>query len=140
VGSASLAALDPSAPFTSLLPGLFEGWRARRQPTVARLVEAISAALLAEAPRPLLGASKKASERELWWAVHETRDVLDFPRLMAAARGGSQQQVRAQVEALAEWQHPAFAAGLLSLLEGVFERRMRARLSGMKAALEAALG
>lgn len=99
------------------LLSLLETWREHRQPEVADLAEAIIAALLAKDPLPPIGATKKAADRMTWREIAAQRDPLDFPRLMAAARGGSQLDVKLQVQYLSEWNHPGLARGLLELLE-----------------------
>lgn len=101
----------------STLVSLLQTWREHRQPDIADLAEAVTAALLAADPRPALGASKRAADRSTWRAIAALQDPLDFPRLMAAARGGAQIDVNNQVQYLRAWQHPSFARGLLALLE-----------------------
>lgn len=113
----NLAALAPDAPLAALLPALLAVWRARRTPEIGDLAEAVTTALLLESPRPALGASRKAAERQAWREVEAARDPLDFPRLVAAARGGAQDEVKAQVLALLTWDHPGMARGLLAILE-----------------------
>lgn len=112
-----LADLDPSAPLAAVLPSLLDAWRARRAPEIADVAEAVTAALLLESPRPALGASRKKADREAWRDVESSRDPLDSPRLIAAARGGTQDEVKAQVEALLTRDHPGLARGLLAILE-----------------------
>jgi uncharacterized protein (TIGR02996 family) len=109
--------VQPDVPFDALLPDLVAAWRAHRQPEVADLVEGVTATLLADAPRPALPATKRAADLAAWRELEARRDPLDFPRLMAAARGGSQEDVARQVTALRAWDHPGLAAGLLALLE-----------------------
>jgi uncharacterized protein (TIGR02996 family) len=113
----SLAEVDAEAPLRELLPRLVAVWRGRRVPSLGDLVEGVTAALLAEAPRPALGGSRKGADVAAWREVEEAHDLLDFPRLMAAARCGAQGDVARQVKALAAWEHPAMAGGLLALLE-----------------------
>jgi uncharacterized protein (TIGR02996 family) len=126
-------------PFDALLPELVAAWQADRQPEVADLVDGLTRSLLAASPRPALPASKRAADLAAWREVEARRDLLDFPRLMAAARGGSQEDVARQVTALRAWDHPGLAAGLLTLLEkppnaGIKSRPM---LEVVHAALEA---
>lgn len=100
-----------------ILASLLETWRQHRQPEVADLAEAMTMALLAEAPRSAIGATKKAGDRSLWREVANLQDPLDFPRLMQSARGGTQVDVKLQVQYLSAWNHPSMARGLLELLE-----------------------
>jgi uncharacterized protein (TIGR02996 family) len=99
------------------LLSLLETWREHRQPEVADLAEGIIAALLAKDPRPPIGATKKAADRSAWREIAAQRDPLDFPRLVSSARGGSQIDVKLQVQYLSGWNHPGLARGLLELLE-----------------------
>jgi len=100
-----------------ILASLLETWRQHRQPEVGNLIEAVSATLLAKEPRPAIGATKKAGDRSLWRDVASQQDPLDFPRLVQSARGGSQVDVKLQVQYLSAWNHPSMAKGLLELLE-----------------------
>lgn len=99
------------------LTSLLQTWRDKRQPDIAHLAEALTNSLLAGNPRAALGASKKTADRAAWRAVESQYDPLDFPRLTAAARGGSQNDVHEQVQRLRAWNHPSFAQGLLTLLK-----------------------
>lgn len=92
-------------------------WQHRRHPRLADAVDAASRTLLQAAPRPALRVSKRKADLEAWAALERQRDLLDFPRLAAALDGGQQADVQRQVEALAQWEDPRFAAALLALLE-----------------------
>lgn len=99
------------------LASLLETWREHRQPEIADLAEAVITALLVRHPRPTIGATKKSADRTLWREVAAQRDPLDFPRLIASARGGAQVDVKLQVQFLSSWDHPGMGRGLLALLE-----------------------
>ncbi len=99
------------------LASLLETWREHRQPEIADLAEAVINSLLAGHPRPDIGATKKSADRALWREVAAQRDPLDFPRLIASARGGTQVDVKLQVQFLSGWDHPGMGRGLLALLE-----------------------
>lgn len=99
------------------LASLLETWREHRQPEIADLAEAVINSLLARHPRPTIGATKKSADRTLWREVAAQRDPLDFPRLIASARGGAQIDVKLQVQFLSGWDHPGMGRGLLALLE-----------------------
>jgi uncharacterized protein (TIGR02996 family) len=114
-------------------------WARTREPRLADLVDVLSARALADAPRPALTASRKRADLEAWKKTEARGDALDFPALVAAARGGSQDDVLRQVRALAAWNDPRLGAGLIALLEdppyaGVKSRGM---LEGVFAAMEA---
>jgi uncharacterized protein (TIGR02996 family) len=97
------------------LEALIEVWRRTRHPRPAALADRLGARL-GQAHEPL-GASGSRADRERWWEVHARMDPVDLPRLAAAARGGSQDEVGLRVAALAERGDPRFAASMLRLLE-----------------------
>jgi len=109
--------LPVDAPPAAVMTAAIELWRELRHPRLAELVDRIEEELLAAAPRPALRASKARADLEAWQALEAAGDPLDFRRLAAAARGGSQLDVLRQVKALAARSDPRLARALLQLLE-----------------------
>lgn len=97
-----------------LLPRLLKAWPRVRHPRLGDAIDGLTALLEA---RPPLPATKKRADLDAWTKLEARGDVNDFPRLMAAARGGQQADVLRQAEALASRDDARFATGLLTLLE-----------------------
>ncbi|MFZ5442280.1 MAG: hypothetical protein ACOZQL_19890 [Myxococcota bacterium] len=98
----------------ALVPELLAAWRRAHHPRIGDALEAITARLPA---REALAASKKQADLQAWREVDAKGDPLDVPRLLAAARGGQQDDVTRQMRALAKRDDPRFSRGVLALLE-----------------------
>jgi uncharacterized protein (TIGR02996 family) len=125
--------LPEDAEPAAVLAAAIAAWGELRHPRLADLVDRIEAQLLAAAPRRPLRASKRREDLAAWRTVEAARDPLDVRRLGAALGGGSQDDVRRQVEALAARRDPRLARALLALLEqppyaGVKSRGMLAAI------------
>jgi len=105
-----------SSSLADLHARLLVRWGATRHPRIGDLCERVVAVRLAEDPRPPLAASKKRADLDAWNACDAKGDPLDFARLAAAARGGTQDDVNAHVAALAQRTDPAMAGAMLALL------------------------
>lgn len=99
------------------LQKLIAAWQRSHHPRLAELAEVLDAKLLADAPREPLKASKKKDDLAAWVTLEQSHDLLDFSRLAAAARGGTQEDVARQVGALAQWEDPRIGSAMLALLE-----------------------
>jgi hypothetical protein len=60
---------------------------------------------------------RRKQDLEAWWAVAALNDPLDFPRLAAALRAGTQAEVTRKLETLVGREDPRLAASLVELLE-----------------------
>ncbi len=100
------------------LAWLAEAWKRNRHPRLAQLHSHVAKQLAAAEPiRELLRAGKRKQDLEGWWAVAQLGDPLDFPRLAAALRAGSQEQVGNKLKALVAREDPRLASYLLDVLE-----------------------
>ncbi|MFT3840326.1 MAG: TIGR02996 domain-containing protein [Myxococcaceae bacterium] len=99
------------------LQQLIAAWQRTRHPRLAELAEVLDAKLLTEAAREPLKASKKKDDLATWVRLEQQHDPLDFSRLAAAARGGTQDDVARQVAVLAAWDDPRMGSAMLTLLE-----------------------
>lgn len=97
-----------------VLSDLVAAWRVHRAARLADLVDVVGAKVDGEVT-PLV-ASKRAADLAAWTTRERARDPRDFGALMAAARGGGQDDVVAHVRALAAWDDPRLSRGLLALL------------------------
>ncbi|HWU86424.1 MAG TPA: hypothetical protein VN253_04090, partial [Kofleriaceae bacterium] len=113
----SASRLPEDAEPAAVLAAAIAAWGELRHPRLADLVDRIEAKLLGAAPRRPLRTSKRREDLAAWRTVEAARDPLDFRRLGAAVGGGSQDDVRRQVEALAVRSDPRLARVLLALLE-----------------------
>ncbi len=102
---------------SELLSNLLVAWRTAPHSRVADAVDGLTDQLLAATPRAALPGTKRKADLDAWKKLEKANDPLDFPRLIAAARGGQQEDVLRQVKALARWKHPRFGRGVLELLE-----------------------
>ncbi|MEW5740732.1 MAG: TIGR02996 domain-containing protein [Myxococcota bacterium] len=93
-----------------------DGWRETRHPRFARVVEWATARAL-PTPRALIGHGKKKTDVAAWQELYERRDVLDVPRLVAAAGGGTSQMAADRLGLLAKLDDPRVVSGVLGLLE-----------------------
>lgn len=111
-------AAPPFVPSREQLGVLAEAWRQSRHPRHAQLYSHVAKQLAAVEPiRELLRAGRRKQDLEAWWAVAALGDPLDFPRLAAALRGGTQEQVGNKLQALVARHDPRLATYLLDLLE-----------------------
>jgi uncharacterized protein (TIGR02996 family) len=99
------------------LMALVAAWQRTKHPRLAHLVDALDEQAAREAPCSPLVRSGKEAHLKAWRDTERTRDVRDLRALLAAAGGGSQDNVIAQVQALSQWNDPRLASGLLALLE-----------------------
>jgi uncharacterized protein (TIGR02996 family) len=100
----------------AVLARLLWAWTEQRHPRIADLVDRVAARALADQPREELEASGRELALEAWRTIETAGDPLDFDRLGAALRGGSQHEVTAKVRALAARTDPRLGAALLALL------------------------
>ena len=105
------SAAGPSS--ASDLAWAIEAWQRTHDPRVADLVDLLGAL---ESPAPLKR-SGRAADLAAWNEAEARHDPADFGALVAAAGGGTRDNVIEQAKKLSAWKDPRFGAGMLKLIE-----------------------